>query len=472
MAEYSCDTLVVGSGPGGYVAAIRAAQLGQQVICVEKESWGGVCLNWGCIPTKALLYASTLLHEIKIAGDYGIKVSGVSFDLPTLRAKKESIVTQMTHGVESLLKGNKATTLKGTVSFLNAGQAEIKNSSGTDRVRFKNAIVATGTEPSRLGFLPVDGDLVLTSKEALELRRVPKKIAILGAGAIGTEFADIYRAFGSEVHLFEMMDEILPGLDKEAARLLRQIFEKKGIKVYTATQVAGAAIKGKESVTLNFMPLSNPAQVSSLTVDAVLVAIGLKGYTEGLSAEKAGLSVDQKGFVKIDQQMRTSVANIYAIGDVVGGKLLAHKASHEGLVAAEAVAGKKSVMHYRAVPYAVFTDPEVAGVGLTEEEAAAQGITVRVGKFPFRALGKAIGVSKTDGFVKILTDAFSGEVVGAHIIGSHAGDYIAELTLAMEMNATAEDIAATLHVHPTMPEAVMEAALDAERRVIHLVKKY
>jgi len=472
MAEYSCDTLVIGSGPGGYVAAIRAAQLGQQVICVEKESWGGVCLNWGCIPTKALLYASTLLHEIKTAGDYGIKVSGISFDLPTLRAKKESIVSQMTKGVEGLLKGNKVGALKGNASFLNAGQVEIKNSAGTDLVRFKSAIVATGTEPSRLPFLPVDGDLVFTSKEALELRRAPKKIAILGAGGIGAEFADIYRAFGSEVHLFEMMDEILPFLDKEAAKLLHQLFEKKGIKIYTATKVTDAAIKGKESVTLNFAPLANPAQVSSVTVDAVLVAVGLKGYTLGLQLEKAGLSVDPRGFIKVDQRMRTSVFNIFAIGDVAGGKLLAHKASHEGIVAAEAIAGKKSVMHYRVVPYAVFTDPEVAGVGLTEEEAATEGIKLRIGKFPFRALGKAVGVSKTDGFVKILTDADSGEVVGAHIIGSHAGDYIAELTLAMEMNATAEDVAATIHVHPTMPEAVMEAALDAERRVIHLVKKY
>ncbi|HLG93366.1 MAG TPA: dihydrolipoyl dehydrogenase [candidate division Zixibacteria bacterium] len=472
MAEVSCDTLVIGSGPGGYVAAIRAAQLGQQVICVEKESWGGVCLNWGCIPTKALLYASTLLSEIKTAGDYGIKVSGVSFDWAALRNKKESIVTQMTRGVEALLKGNKATTLKGTVSFLNANQAEVKSPTGTDLVRFKSAIIATGTEPSKLPFLPVDGDLVFTSKEALELRRAPKKIAILGAGAIGAEFADIYRAFGAEVHLLEMMDEILPSLDKEAAKLLHQLFEKKGIKVYTATKVTDAAIKGKESVTLNFSPLTSPAQVSSLTVDAVLVAIGLKGYTDGLQLQKAGLSVDQKGFIKVDSQMRTSVPNLFAIGDVAGGKLLAHKASHEGIVAAEAIAGKKSVMHYRAVPYAVFTDPEVAGVGLTEEEAATEGIKVRAGKFPFRALGKAIGVSKTDGFVKILTDADSGEIVGAHLIGAHAGDYIAELTLALEMNATAEDIAATIHVHPTMPEAVMEAALDAEQRVIHLVKKY
>jgi len=472
MAEYSCDTLVIGSGPGGYVAAIRAAQLGQQVICVEKESWGGVCLNWGCIPTKALLYVSTLLHEIKTAGDYGIKVSGVSFDLAALRTKKEAIVSQMTKGVESLLKGNKAIALKGTASFLNAGQAEVRNSAGVDLVRFKNAIVATGTEPTSLPFLPVDGDLVFTSKEALELKRVPKKIAILGGGAIGAEFADIYHAFGSEVHLFEMMDEILPSLDKEAAKLLHQVFEKKGIKVYTATKVTDAAIKGKESVTLTFAPVSNPVQTSSVTVDAVLVAVGLKGYTTGLQLEKTGLLVDQKGFIKVDQQMRTSVPNLYAIGDVAGGKLLAHKASHEGIVAAEAIAGKKAEMHYRVVPYAVFTDPEVAGVGLTEEEAAAEGISVRIGKFPFRALGKAIGVSKTDGFVKILTDADSGEVVGAHIIGSHAGDYIAELTLAMEMNATAEDIAATIHVHPTMPEAVLEAALDAERRVIHLVKKY
>lgn len=472
MAEYSCDTLVIGSGPGGYVAAIRAAQLGQQVICVEKESWGGVCLNWGCIPTKALLYAASLFHEIKTAADYGIKVSSVSFDLATLRAKKESIVSQMTKGVEGLLKGNRVTALKGTVSFLNAGQAEVKNSAATDLIRFKNAIVATGTEPARFPFLPVDGSLVFTSKEALELKRVPKKIAILGAGAIGAEFADIYHAFGSEVHLFEMMDEILPSLDKEAAKLLRQIFEKKGIKVYTATKVTDAAIKGKESATLTFAPLSNPVPTSSVTVDAVLVAVGLKGYTTGLQPEKTGLSVDQKGFIKVDKQMRSGVPNIYAIGDVAGGKLLAHKASHEGIVAAEAIAGKKSEMHYRVVPYAVFTDPEVAGVGLTEEDVALEGISIRVGKFPFRALGKAIGVSKTDGFVKILTDAESGEAVGAHIIGAHAGDYIAELSLAMEMNATAEDIAATIHVHPTMPEAVMEAALDAERRVIHLVKKY
>ncbi|MGH8003602.1 MAG: dihydrolipoyl dehydrogenase family protein, partial [Limisphaerales bacterium] len=377
-----------------------------------------------------------------------------------------------TKGVEGLLKGNKATAIKGNASFLNAGQVEVKNSTGTDLIRFKNAIVATGTEPSKLPFLPVDGDLVFTSKEALELRRAPKKIAILGAGAIGAEFADIYRAFGSEVHLFEMMDEILPSLDKEAAKLLHQLFEKKGIKVYTATKVTDAAIKGKESVNLKYSSIANPAQVSSLTVDAVLVAIGLKGFAEGLQLQKAGLSVDQKGFIKVDQQMRTSVPNIFAIGDVAGGKLLAHKASHEGIVAAEAIAGKKSVMHYRVVPYAVFTDPEVAGVGFTEEEAAAEGIQLRTGKFPFRALGKAIGVSKTDGFVKILTNADSGEVVGAHIIGSHAGDYIAELTLGMEMNATAEDIAATIHVHPTMPEAVLEAALDAERRVIHLVKKY
>ncbi len=261
-------------------------------------------------------------------------------------------------------------------------------------------------------------------------------------------------------------------MDKEAAKLLHQLFEKKGIKVCTATKVSDAAIKGKESVTLNFASLANPTQVSSLSVDAVLVAIGLKGYTEGLQLQKAGLAVDQKGFIRVDQQMRTSVPNLFAIGDVAGGKLLAHKASHEGIVAAEAIAGKKSVMRYRVVPYAVFTDPEVAGVGLTEEEAATEGISVRTGKFPFRALGKAIGISKTEGFVKTLTDADSGEVVGAHIIGSHAGDYIAELVLAMEMNATTEDIAATIHVHPTMPEAVMEAALDAERRIIHLVKKY
>ncbi len=469
MPEITCDIFVIGSGPGGYVAAIRAAQLGNKVAIAEKDSWGGVCLNWGCIPTKALLFASELFHLIDIAREYGIQATVSGFSLDTLRQKKEKVVKQLVGGVEFLLKGNQITALKGAARFLNPRQVEVSTDGQKTLINARKTIIATGTEPVKLPILPVDGDLVIDSQDALDLKRIPKKIAIIGAGAIGIEFADIYRAFGSQVVVIELLDSILPVLDKEVAGTLANILRKRGIEIYTGHKVTGAKLE-KSKAALTVEPAAGAAPLS-LECDMVLVAVGLRGLVAGLDLEKVGVAADQHGFIQINGRLETNVPDIYAIGDVVGGKLLAHKASHEGIVAAEAASARKVEMDYRVVPYAVFTDPEIGAVGLTEEEARTQGYKVKIGRFPFRALGKAIGISRTEGFVKIIGDAETDELLGMHIIGAHAGDLIAEGAMAMSLSATCEDVAATIHVHPTLAEAVMEAALDADQRVIHLISK-
>lgn len=470
MAEVSCDLLVIGAGPGGYVAAIRAAQMGNKVVIVEKENWGGVCLNCGCIPTKTLLFASEIFSLIETAREYGIDLEKKGFSLERLRQKKDRVVNQLVRGVEFLLKANNCIAIKGTAKFLSPRTVEVLENSGARSViTAQNTIIATGTEPITLPHLPVDGDMVVDSKAALELKRIPQKIAVIGAGAIGIEFADIYRALGSQVVVIEMLDQILPTVDTEIVTTLATLLKRHGIEIYTGHKVTQARTD-RQTVTLTVEPVAT-GQAFFVSCDMVLVAVGLRGRSNGIGLDTIGVFRDQKGFIKVNEQMQTNIPGIYAIGDVAGGKLLAHKASHEGMVAAEAVSGHKVTMDYRVVPYAIFTDPEIGSVGLTEQEAIQQGHNIKIGRFPFRALGKAVAISRTEGLVKIIGDARTDELLGLHILGPHAGDLIAEGALAMSMTATCEDLTATIHVHPTLPEAILEAGLDVGKKAIHLVSK-
>jgi dihydrolipoamide dehydrogenase len=463
VAEY--DLIVIGAGPGGYVAAIRAAQLGMRVACVEKEaSLGGTCLNVGCIPSKALLDSSELFHESKTSfARHGIKIGDVQLDLPAMMARKDNVVQTLTRGVAGLFRKNKVDHLRGTGKVVDAGTVSITGGDGTQTHKAKRILIATGSAPVQLPNLPFDGKHIISSTEALTLPAVPKKLLVIGAGAIGLELGSVWRRLGSQVVVLEFMDRIAPTMDREMTTLLQRSLEKQGIAFRLKTAAESMKIKDNQ-VHVNY---KSGDETGTEVCDVLLVAVGRKPYTDGLGLAEAGVELDKRGFVSVDKQFQTRVPGIYAIGDVIGGAMLAHKAEEEGTAAVEIMAGKAGHVNYKAIAGVIYTHPELASVGMREDEATADGREVKIGKFPFAANGRARAMDATEGQVKMIADAKTDRMLGLHILGPRASDMISEGSLAVEFAASAEDIARTPHAHPTLPEAVKEAALAVDKRQIH-----
>jgi len=457
--------VVIGAGPGGYVAAIRAAQLGLKTAIVEKEYFGGVCLNWGCIPSKALLYATELKRTIEHAGRIGLNAENVTIDLEKLRKHKDDTVKRLTGGVKLLLEKGGVKIVNGEASFTNANRIEISDGAQKSYLEADNFIIATGVSVASLPMLKIDGKTVIGARDAIDLPAVPRRFGIIGAGPIGVEMGTVYNTLGSEVTIIELMNDVLPMLDKEISKAAEKAYTKQGMKILTGSQVTSAEKKDK-SVDL---VVKTPDGEEKFTFDKVLVSVGMTPNTKKLNLDNAGVEADKRGFIPTDKRMRTNVSNIYAIGDITGGMLLAHKASHEGVVAAEAIAGSNIGSDWKAVPYAVFTDPEIAGIGLTENEAEAEGKKVKIGKFPYRAVGKGIATLATDGFAKVISDAETDEILGIHIFGPHSGDLLFAGTALMEFDGTAEDLGHIMAIHPTLSEALMEAGLNVNKKAIHII---
>jgi dihydrolipoamide dehydrogenase len=465
----SYDLVVIGTGPGGYVCAIRAAQLGLKTAVVEKRATlGGTCLNIGCIPSKALLHASELFEEAghSFAG-MGIGVGAPQLDLAAMMAFKTKAVDGNVKGVDFLMKKNKIDVLRGTGRIAGAGKVEVTGADGaTQTVDTRAIVIATGSDVARLPGVAVDEQRIVSSTGALELPSVPKKLLVIGAGVIGLELGSVWRRLGAEVEVVEFLDRILPGMDNELARQSQRLFEKQGIAFRLGTKVTGVDTSGNR-LAVSVEPAAG-GDAASIETDIVLVAIGRTPFTEGLGLEEAGVEMDGRGRVVVDAHWQTNVPGIYAIGDVIAGPMLAHKAEDEGMAAAERIAGKAGHVNYEVIPAVVYTMPEIASVGRSEEELKQAGTAYKAGKFPFTANGRAKANGQTDGFVKILADAETDRVLGVHIVGADAGNMIAEAAVAMEFGASSEDIARTCHAHPTLTEAVKEAALAVEKRALHM----
>lgn len=462
-ASIDIDVLVVGAGPGGYVAAIRAAQLGKSVLIADKSEFGGVCLNRGCIPSKALISAAHQYESAQHGSEIGITAENVKVDFGKVQEWKSSVVKKLTGGVGSLLKGNKIETFRGEVMFINQNEARLFNDNESPRYRFKHCIIATGSRPIELKAFPFGGR-ILSSTEALELNEIPKSMVVIGGGYIGIELGQTFSKFGTKVTVLEGSDTILPGFEKELSQLVSRKLKKAEVDIHTKA-MAQSCEQTDNDVTVKF---TVDGEEKEVTADYVLVTVGRRPNTDGeLGLDLIEMKVSDRGLIEVDEQCRTSIPNIYAIGDIVAGPALAHKASYEGKVAAEAIAGMSSVVDYRAIPLVVFSDPEISSVGLSETEAKEQGIELAVGKFPFAVNGRALSLNSTDGFVKLVANKETGIVLGAQIVGAEASNLIAELGLAIEMGATLEDIALTIHAHPTLGEIVMEAAEVALGHPIH-----
>lgn len=462
----SADVVVIGTGPGGYVAAIRAAQHGKSVICIEREYVGGVCLNVGCIPSKALINAGKVLHKVDTYAEMGIQMEGVSVDVAKLVSWKEKVVERLTGGVSYLFKHHGVEHVVGEARFTGPTTLAVDTPEGEVTVEGKDVIIATGSRPIELPAFPVDGEHVLGSTEALAIDEVPSKVLVIGGGYIGLELGTFLRHLGAEVIVVEATDGLLPGQDRELVKVVARNLKKKKVKVLTDSfaQSYEALDGGGVRVTVD----SKKKGEQTYDVDWVLSTVGRRPNVENLGLEDIGVELED-GFVKIDEQCRTTVDHVYAIGDVAGQPMLAHKASREGIVAAGAIAGEATACDWRAVPAVIFTDPEIASVGLTESQAEAAGYEIKVGTFQFRANGRALSLSEPDGFAKIVTDASNDAVLGVHIVGPEATELIAEGGLAIELGARAEDIASTIHAHPTLPEVLMEAAEAVHGLQIHAV---
>ncbi len=457
------DVIVIGAGPGGYVCAIRAAQLGLKVACVEKrDSLGGTCLNVGCIPSKALLHASEKFSEAKHhLADFGVKAGDVSLDLPGMMKHKNAVVDANTKGVDFLFKKNKIDWLKGEGVITAPGKVSVAGS----EYQAKHIIIATGSDVVSLPGITIDEKQIVSSTGALTLSEVPKKMVVIGGGVIGLELGAVWGRLGAEVTVIEFLDRILPGMDGELSKEAKKILGKQGFTFKLETKVTSATVKGK-GVELT-LEEAKGGSAETLNADIVLVAVGRKAYSTGLGLDKVGVALDERGRIKTDHGFQTNVPGIYAIGDVIAGPMLAHKAEDEGVVLAEMIAGQTGHIDYNLIPGVVYTWPEVASVGKTEEQLKTDGVDYKVGKFPFLANGRARAMNATEGFVKILADAKNDRVLGVHIIGPEAGTLIAEAVIAMEFGGSAEDIARTCHAHPTLEEAMKEAALAVDKRALH-----
>lgn len=464
----SFDVAIIGSGPGGYVAAIRAAQLGFKTAIIEKyNSLGGTCLNVGCIPSKALLSSSHHYAELAHMAENGIEISGkVKVNLAQMIARKQSVVDQTVGGINYLMEKNKITVFNGLGSFADATHINITAADGSvQTIEAKYSIIATGSKPSSLPFIKIDKERIITSTEALKLPEIPKHLIIIGGGVIGIELGQVYLRLGAQVSVVEYLDRIIPGMDAALSKELTKVLKKQGMKFYTSHKVKEVSRKGK-AVTVK----ADDAKGAELVLegDYCLVAVGRRPYTDGLQAEKAGVQLTDRGQIQVNDHLQTTASNIYAIGDVVRGAMLAHKAEEEGVMVAEYLAGQKPHIDYNLIPGVVYTWPEVAAVGKTEEQLKEAGVAYKAGSFPFKALGRARAGGDTDGFVKILADAQTDEVLGVHMIGARAADLIAEAVTAMEFRASAEDISRMSHAHPTFAEAIKEAALAAtDNRALH-----
>ncbi len=461
------DVIVIGGGPGGYVCAIRAAQLGLKTACVESRgALGGTCLNVGCIPSKSLLNLSEAYHKAqKEYQSHGIEFTGLKLNLDKMMASKNKSVQALTKGIEFLFKKNKVTYLKGKGVLFSENDVVVYEGEKKTSYKSKNIVIATGSVPSSLPGIEIDEKNIISSTGALELKEVPKNLIVIGAGVIGLEMGSVWSRLGSKVTVVEYLDHITPGMDKDVSNEFQKILTKQGFEFKLNSKVTSVTNKGNQvEVTFENRQTSKK---ENLLADKVLVAVGRKPYTEGLSLNKLGVKKDQQGRLEVNEKLQTSVKNIYAIGDVIKGPMLAHKAEEEGIAVAEIIAGQAGHVNYDVIPGVIYTSPEVAVIGKTEEQLKAENVNYKVGKFPFLANSRAKVNNETDGFVKILADSKTDRVLGVHMIGPHTGDMIAEMALAMEFGASSEDIARTCHAHPTHTEAVKEAALAIEKRAIH-----
>lgn len=464
------DVVVIGSGPGGYVAAIRSAQLGMKTAIIEKYStMGGTCLNVGCIPSKALLDSSHHYEDIlQHLEEHGIEVpKGVKLNMEKMMSRKSSVVEQTTNGIEFLMNKNKIDTYQGVGSFEDQTHIKITPEKGdSETIEAKNIIIATGSKPASLPFIEIDKKSIITSTELLSLKKVPKHLLVIGGGVIGLELGQVYKRLGADVTVVEYMDRIIPTMDKDQSKELRKVLKKQGIEFALSHKVKSVEKKGKEVIVKADDKKGKEVKFKG---DYCLVSVGRRPYTDGLNLDKAGIKVTDRGKIEVNDKLQTNVGNIYAIGDVIKGAMLAHKASEEGVFVAETINGQKPHINYNLIPAVVYTWPEVASVGKTEDQLKEEKVGYKTGKFPMRALGRSRASGDTDGFVKILADKKTDEILGAHMIGARAADMIAELVVAMEYRASAEDIAIISHAHPTYTEAIKEAALDAsDNRPIHV----
>ena len=458
------DVTVIGGGPAGYVCAIRLSQLGLKTACVESRgSLGGTCLNIGCIPSKSLLNMSESFHRAKSFSDIGIETGKIKLNLEKMMSNKESSVATLTKGVEFLFKKNKVTYIKGVGSFNEKNEILVKNDKSEIKIKTDKTIISTGSEPLSLPGIDFDEKIILSSTGALNISKLPKKMVVVGGGYIGLEMGSVWSRLGTEVHVVEYLDHITPGLDKEISNEFMKILKKQNIKFELNTKVEKIT-KNEQGVIIE---TSNKNSKNKIEADVVLISVGRKPYTDKLNLEKIGVNLDKKGKIKVNKNFETNVKNIYAIGDVIDGPMLAHKAEEEGIAVAELIAGQSGHVNYDVIPGVIYTSPEVAYVGKNEEELKEKKINFKVGKFPFMANSRAKAINEPEGFVKILAERTTDRVLGVHIIGPHAGEMIAEMSVAMEFGASSEDIARTCHAHPTFSEAIKEAALSVDKRQIH-----
>lgn len=471
------DVVVVGGGPGGYVAAIRAAQNGLKTACVDKwltkgggHAFGGTCLNVGCIPSKTMLESSELFHRThEEFGSLGIKVKGLELDLGTMQKRRVQVVDQLTGGIAALFKANNVTGIAGTGSVTGGRKVSVKTQDGKNRtLEADNIIIATGSVPAELPFMKFDHKQIVDSADALEFESVPKRLGVIGAGVIGLEMGSVWRRLGAEVTILEALPDFLPAVDQQLSKDVMRQFKKQGLDIRLGTKVTGAKAS-KSGVKISYTTDKNEEQ--ALDVDKVLVAVGRKPFTEGLLDKGLGVNVDKRGFIEVDDECRTGVDGIWAVGDVVRGPMLAHKASEEGIMVADLIAGKVAEVNYETVPWVIYTAPEIAWVGKSEQALKQAGIPYKVGTFPFSANGRAKALNSVAGQVKMLAHKDTDEILGVHIVGPMASELIAEAVLAMEYRASAEDIQRTIHAHPTLSEVMHEAALSVDGRAIHAINR-